>query len=64
MDQNGGDTTLVLGCVASGLEASLQNVKDANEAANSSLHSWLLVIAGAMVFFMQVRCDIGFTSSS
>ena len=45
----------VLGCVAAGLEDSLHKVEQANEAANVTLNSWLLVIAGAMVFFMQVR---------
>ena len=58
MEQNGGDTMRVLGCVAAGLENSLHKVKQANEAANVTLHSWLLVIAGAMVFFMQVRCVV------
>ena len=55
MEQNGGETLLVLGCVAAGLEASLEKVEQANEASNGTLTSWLLVISGAMVFFMQVR---------
>lgn len=48
----------VLGCVAAGLESSLHKVEQANEAANVTLNSWLLVIAGAMVFFMQVCCVV------
>lgn len=54
VEQNGGDTMSVLGCVAAGLEASLEKIEQANEASNGTLVSWLFVVAGAMVFFMQV----------
>lgn len=52
-DEHAGDTSAMLQCVAAGLESSLDRVEQANEASNQTLHSWLLVIAGAMVFFMQ-----------
>mmetsp|Transcript_16116 Transcript_16116/g.30672 ORF Transcript_16116/g.30672 Transcript_16116/m.30672 type:complete len:533 (+) Transcript_16116:247-1845(+) len=53
LDEHAGDTPAMLQCVAAGLESSLNRVEQANEASNQTLKSWLLVIAGAMVFFMQ-----------
>ena len=52
-DEHAGDTPAMLQCVAAGLESSLNRVEQANEVSNQTLKSWLLVIAGAMVFFMQ-----------
>ena len=49
LDDHAGDSSAMLQCVAAGLEASLVRVEQANETANTTLNSWLLVIAGAMV---------------
>ena len=49
--ENDGDQALMLQCVSNGLEQhSAVNALDMDE--------WLLVIAGALVFFMQVRTKI------
>lgn len=43
-----GDQAMMLQCVANAIESS-------SAAASSDLDQWLLVLAGALVFFMQVR---------
>jgi hypothetical protein len=43
-----GDQAMMLQCVANAVESS-------SAAASSDLDQWLLVLAGALVFFMQVR---------
>jgi hypothetical protein len=43
-----GDQSMMLQCVADAVESS-------TASASSDLDQWLLVLAGAMVFFMQVR---------
>jgi Amt family ammonium transporter len=52
-DEQGGNTSAMLQCIAGGLELSIQKVQASHDASNTTLTSWLLVIAGAMVFFMQ-----------
>lgn len=53
VEEHEGVSSAVLQCVAAGLENSLSKVEQNSEAASSNLVSWLLVIGGALVFFMQ-----------
>lgn len=54
LEQHGAEeTSSMLRCVAAGLESSLQAAERANVTATATLTSWLLVVCGALVFFMQ-----------